>query len=245
MAVSAAASNTANASVDGNPSEWALSVWHTQEGSNGYHRYLYGDGVWDGSGGLLTFRDDGFGGYTADADIISGVSYGGSSLFTIINMTGWNISATGASTGTFECVEGSYGALVGVNVCGSYTYGGSSKDIDESSYNSVTGVTTIGGNDIAHGDHISGNEYWGKSINDMQFSAVLNPLLGTFGVDYLVFSSRTATESGLTGDGITLTFVAVDDVPIGEVPVPASAWLFGSALLALAGSKRKMTGKEG
>jgi hypothetical protein len=234
-AVAGSVSTGANAA-----GEWVLSDWFTQSGTNGASLYLYGDGVWDGSGGVLTFSDDGFGGLTADAGTVGGAAFAGPTPVSTTEMTGWNISSTGASTGTFECVEGTFGATVGASICGNYTFGGLAKSVDESSYNTTTGITTIGGDDVAGGANIAGNDYWGQSINDLQFPGVIfNPALGVFGTDYLSFTTRTCTKDGCTGDGSTLTFLSTAP----EVPVPAAAWLFGSALIGLAGigRKRKMS----
>ena len=69
-------------------------------------------------------------------------------------------------------------------------------------------------------------------------------------VEWLRYSVELEITSDMVGDNLTFGFVAVatanngsgvfyDNLEFAPVPVPAAAWLFGSALIGLAGIKRK------
>ena len=222
-------------------SEWTLVRWEGYDDSYWDPRtyYLYGDGVWDGYGGVLTFSEDGFGNLTADAETVSASAYpppyDTGLMLLKVYMTNWTISQAGVSTGIYHCEDGEYGQLYEVSACGKYGWGDrESNQLNESSYDSATGVTTIGGDDVAFGGHLGGNLYQGHSIADLEFTHSFTFVEGTN--LYKSYSSRNLGESGLTGEGYTLTFLSSTPA---TVPVPAAAYLFGSALLGLVGLSRK------
>jgi hypothetical protein len=74
-----------------------------------------------------------------------------------------------------------------------------------------------------------GSDSFDLSLNNPQVSPLFWGVLG-LGTTFDVITLTTTTDSGY----------GVDDVVFGSaVPLPASLWLFGSGLLALAGSARK------
>lgn len=178
-------------------------------------------------GGQLGFTDDGASNMTSNGGVTTFQSFAGPTWLNTVEITDWAISNTGiASASAYNCVEGLFGGYVGASICGNYNFQG---DGDDSTlvYGPGTDVAlTLGGNDTASGpvqsiDTISNLQPW--------FGAGL----GIFGQDYLAFTTRTiAGDQTLSGDGSTIVFTSA-------VPVPAAAWLFGSALVGLAGVGRK------
>jgi hypothetical protein len=176
--------------------------------------------------GQLTAED---GGSTAtwSYDTVTGVVTGTGSyeaLYRIGGPTGFqtlfthqieDLSIGGASvaSGTsFGCIEGTFGPLVGASTCGNYNFGANFLNESTISYGPGTAFSrTIGGDDIALG---------------------VPENLGLYGGMISSFDGTTLTVSNsipLTS-GQTMTFVT---------PIPAAAWLFGSALGALGWARRR------
>lgn len=137
--------------------------------------------------------------------------------FFVLTLTDWAISNTGDSTASSSvCAEGVFGGLVGAHLC-----------------NNTSGGVPVG-------DPITQDLFDGMS--PFATAGAIIPPAGTPFVDYMLLGNMVQrTDSGtgapITGqyDGAVVLFTAV----ASEVPVPAAAWLFGSALVGLAGIGRK------
>jgi hypothetical protein len=84
-----------------------------------------------------------------------------------------------------------------------------------------------------------GSYSWNELTGEIDFS-IITDTTGEFGVSHSGINSATVTGNTLTFDGSDGSFTASR---VSAVPVPAAAWLFGSALIGLAGIKRKGTAK--
>ncbi len=134
-------------------------------------------------------------------------------------------SGLAGSTTAYSCIEGVFPASLGVNGCGGYTLGGNFTDESTTIWGPGLAVTqTLGGDDVG----TSGP----RTISAYDFGTVT------------LLSGASTTTAGATfsiGNGIAV------GVPTGEamfftvIPVPAAAWLFGSALGLLGWMRRKTT----
>ncbi|MGI9343044.1 MAG: VPLPA-CTERM sorting domain-containing protein [Gammaproteobacteria bacterium] len=130
--------------------------------------------------------------------------------------TGMTISNAGAVDATaFTCVEGAFGAAVGANICANTGFGTNFVNESTVTYTGNTSSRTIGGDDIPFGPQQMLSDYDG-----------LAPIDFGPGFSYITFSN---TIDGTQGVELTLT----------QVPVPAAAWLFGSALGLLGWARRR------
>lgn len=78
----------------------------------------------------------------------------------------------------------------------------------------------------------------GNTANSSVISSTYAAPIGTGDdFDMSTFSESVNATVGLIGTSITYTFAVGSEV--SEVPVPAAAWLFGSAIVGLAGIGRK------
>ena len=228
--VAIAVASAMGASATASAAEWNLTTLYTWSGANGAAAYLYGQ---------TGFSSDPANNLSQNAGTLNSYSYAGVTWLTTEKLTNWNIAATGGSTGTYSCVEGAFGGVVGANICGNYNFG--ANKTQESSIDNVGG-RTVGGDDIALGpaQSLTGN-YSGLA----PFFGYTG-IAGSFGTDWLAFTTRSVTGTGngtgnagsglgngLSGDGVLLVFEAV------AVPVPAAVWLFGSALGLLGWARRK------
>jgi hypothetical protein len=140
-----------------------------------------------------------------------------------VTLGDFNQTVAGTSSASdFDCIEGAFGDVVGAHLCGNYNFG--SDFINDSSY-SIAGsdpAVTIGGDDVALGAP-QNSAY----VFDGLYMSSYDSLSKTLNI-----SSAGWGDVGFTGAGIDMTFAVV-------VPVPAAAWLFGSALIGLVGLKRK------
>jgi hypothetical protein len=133
------------------------------------------------------------------------------------------VGAVGAaSASSFECVDGGFSASVGVSICGTYTYG--DNFIDESTVdyvvnNGIPGIRTLGGDDVDN------------PFNAIQQLTLYDGMTTDWDGTTLVASNLTLCgfESWC---GYEMRFTAA-------VPVPAAAWLFGSALGLLGWMRRR------
>jgi len=149
----------------------------------------------------------------------------------------WRTSITGlvmgsggvASAATYVCTEGNFGAGVGANICGNYSFGANFTNESTATWGPGATVSrTLGGDDTAAGPQ--------ESIAGLDGMTTVS-WVGTT----LVLRNGTCTGICLTNpggisfnDGQRWTFSAGP-----QVPVPAAAWLFGSALGVLGWLRRR------
>jgi len=141
-------------------------------------------------------------------------------LFTDVH-TRWTTGQGSYSAAGYSCIEGTFDAPA--SFCGDYYFG--FNQIDESSfdYSETPGSRTIGGDDIATGPLREGFLYYNASVASF---------------DGLTLIMQTASwndlgPGGTSTDGIQLVFTVV--------PIPATAWLFGSGLGLLGWMRRWST----
>ncbi len=120
------------------------------------------------------------------------------------------------SGGSFDCIEGAFGGFVGSSICGNYSFGGN--------YANDSTVNTDGSNRILGGDD--------SSVGPAQSMADFVGYYPAAGTDF-VTTFNLSNAMG-PGTGNRWNFVAA-------VPVPAAAWLFGSALGLLGWARRRTT----
>lgn len=136
-------------------------------------------------------------------------------LITDLNIV--NGSAAGSTA--YECISGGFGDVVGANMCGNYLYGDNFVDDSSVSYSGLSYTRTMGGDDVIAGDV--------QSIDDY------NLLVTSWSGSALTLESPEWTNSGGTA-GLQMNF--------SVIPVPAAAWLFGSALGLMGLARRRMHG---
>lgn len=123
-----------------------------------------------------------------------------------------------ATAASYSCIEGNFGPEnVGAALCGNYTFGANYLDESTATWGPGTAFSRVlGGDDSASGTPQNLTYFDGMTTASWN---------GT----NLQLSNATATT------GYTMTLVSA-------VPVPAAAWLFGSALGLLAWTKRRADG---
>jgi len=131
-----------------------------------------------------------------------------------------------ASATAYTCVEGTFLSGVGANGCGGYTLGGNFTDDSTTVWSGTTVSQTIGGDDVSTSGPRTLATY------DFGFD-------GFSGVD-----GMTAGDLIFIGNGLPLGIpdTGGERMTFQVVPVPAAAWLFGSAL-GLLGWARRRTAK--
>jgi hypothetical protein len=137
----------------------------------------------------------------------------GASMFTW-NFSNLTVSGTGVFAGDFTCTEGTFTFTVGASLCGNYSFG--PNYTNESTIDADGTNLVLGGDDTASGDPQSMASYTGMFPN---------------GGDFV--TSIVLANGAPFGSGSQFTW------NVQAVPVPAAAWLFGSALVGLAGVGRK------
>ncbi len=167
--------------------------------------------------GTLTFSNGVGNSLNADGAFGGSTKVGMTPLFTWNFGSDFSISGAGTGSGSFDCIEGVFGGVVGASICGNYNFG--ANGYNESTVNTDGSNRVIGGDDGAIGP--------AQSIADFSgLSPVIPPT---------DFSSIIVLENGTTYSGTIFTFVA------NPIPVPAAAWLFGSALGLLGWVRRRAT----
>lgn len=143
-------------------------------------------------------------------------------------ITGLVIGNGGAATATsYNCTEGNFGSTVGANLCGNYDFGANFLSESTATWGPGTAVfRSIGGDDLIAGPQQAIAQYSG--FNTVSFvgtslilsSAVCNP--------YTPGSAFACATLGGYNQGYTWKLEAVP-----EVPLPATAWLLGTAIAGL------------
>ena len=128
---------------------------------------------------------------------------------------GTTMAGSGTVSGSFNCLEGAFGGYVGASICGNYNFG--VNYANESTVNTDGSNRVIGGDDMALGPAQSVADFTGFAPN----------------IPPSDFVTTLQFENGTTSSGNIWTFTAV--------PVPAAAWLFGSALGLLGWARRRQT----
>jgi hypothetical protein len=120
-----------------------------------------------------------------------------------------------ASATSFACIEGGFGAATSSHSCGGWDFGPNTINESSITYGPGTSFTlTMGGDDVSNVSPVSISHY--------------DNMPATWDGTILVFSNTKVAAAGLAYD---ITFTAV--------PVPATVWLFGSALGLLGWLRRK------
>lgn len=143
-----------------------------------------------------------------------------------------------ASANTYQCVEGNFGVNVGVSLCGNYNFGANFVNESTSSWGPGVSVSrSLQGDDAAVGPVQSV-----ASLDGMNFLSYV--------AFNMVFSNATCTATCTTAQGgfnrgQRWTFRVLPfpegpgPKPPPTIPIPAAAWLFGSALAVLGMARRR------
>jgi len=135
-------------------------------------------------------------------------------------------STNTASATAYTCAEGTFLGTVGVSGCGGYNFGGNFTDDSTTVWGPGTAVAqTIGGDDVLT-----------IGARTISWTDQMSTFTLISGVDGLtpgdVFSIGNGIAVG-SANGHAMTF------QVTPVPVPAAAWLFGTALGLLGWMRRK------
>jgi hypothetical protein len=130
----------------------------------------------------------------------------------------WSTGAGSYTADAFTCVEGTLGALFDIGVCGDYSFGPNGDNESFVDYSSIPGILNLGGDDTIR--NVTG------TVQGTWYRAETASLVG----DTLTMESADWNPN-LSGSQLVFTVV----------PVPAAAWLFGSALGLLGWMRRKAT----
>jgi hypothetical protein len=139
-------------------------------------------------------------------------------------ITDLNIDTSTSSAGgtaAYACLEGTFLASVSNNGCGGYAWG--TNGIDESSVSYGPGLTaslTLGGDDTPAG-------------------ALRTIAAFDYGLDGVTGTGLALGDAVYIGTGIALGSTGGERMTFTVVPVPAAAWLFGSALGLLGWMRRR------
>jgi hypothetical protein len=138
----------------------------------------------------------------------------GKTLLMTHTMTGGVLSSGTATATSWACIEGTH--PFSVHICGSYGFGDNLTNDSVYTPTATGGTVTIGGDDVAQGaPQTLANQYSG------------------FALQYLG-GDNWHLDQDPVASGYGFTFQVV--------PVPASVWLFGSALGLMGVMRRKING---
>ncbi len=185
-----------------------------------------GTSVWNIAGSTATWDlNTGTGVLTQTGGTYKATAKVGVTTLMTQTMTGGVLSSGTASATSWACTEGVFGGIVGAHICGNYSFG--ANGTNDSVYTpTATGATVaIGGDDAAipGGPQTLANSYSGMALTFGSGGLKLsNGVVGVGGYDFCFGTP----EGGGCGVGI--------------IPVPASVWLFGSALGLMGAIRRKV-----
>lgn len=170
------------------------------------------NGTYDTASGVVTMAAG-----TTSITFLS-LSQPGNTLFTDLH-TNWATGGSSYLADAYSCADGTFAAPA--SFCGNYWYG--SNGIDQSSldYSTMPGTRTLGGDDISTGVMRQGLLHFTTAmvLFDGTTLVMESPLWNNLG------------PGGSSTDGIQLSY--------SVVPLPAAAWLLGSALGLLGWTKRR------
>jgi len=133
-----------------------------------------------------------------------------------------NTSGTGTGNATsYTCVEGTFLAGVGFNGCGNYSLGNNYTDESTTVWSGLSVSQTLGGDDTSAGPPRTISAFNG------------------FNVVTLTGTGFNPGDIINIGNGIPLGTPSGDSFTFQVVPVPAAAWLFGSALGLMGWMRRR------
>ncbi len=194
--------------------------------TNGSHigGFAASTAVWDWDGTTLTTSNAG-GVYSATGSLGSS-PYSPSILNDNIVDLSINTGTGTASATSYTCNEGTFLGGVGANGCGDYTLGGNFIDESTTVWTGTSVSQTIGGDDVAG----AGGP---RLISSYDFNTVT------------LISGASTTAGGAVfsiGNGIPVGVAGLggEAMQFQVVPVPAAAWLFGSALGLLGWARRRV-----
>jgi len=167
--------------------------------------------------GVLTFSEGPGNSLNSDGTFSAAGRVGMTPLFTWQFGSDFAISGAGTTSGSFTCTEGIFGGVVGASICGNYNFG--ANGYNESIVNADGSNRVIGGDDVGVGP--------AQSISD--FSGLSPRIPPTDFVTTIELRAGTGSSSGQIWQFEANT----------AIPVPAAAWLFGSALGFLGWLRRK------
>lgn len=151
------------------------------------------------------------------------------------SITGLVIGAGGAAAATaFACAEGNFGANVGASICGNYSFG--ANFANESTASWGPGTTTsrsLGGDDMGLGPEQSVAQLDGTT-----FISWVGTTLRLSNASCNPFAPGNANGCATSG-GFNRGYTWILEAGPQVVPVPAAAWLFGSALGVLGWARRR------
>jgi hypothetical protein len=147
-----------------------------------------------------------------------------------------------AAATSYECVEGAWGSFFynfNANLCGNWDLGGNRVDESNITYADTSWTRTMGGDDWVYSDPQQLSDYDNTTVNDSSYYAGLVNATGQVAMSTYSWDGEILKIHNMTGGKTTtMTF------EVSSVPVPAAAWMFGSALIGLFGLNRKKTSKK-
>jgi hypothetical protein len=154
--------------------------------------------------------------------------------------TGLVIGNGGAASATaFTCTEGNFGGNVGASICGNYTFGANYTNESTATWGPGTTTSrTIGGDDAASGPI--------QSVSSFSYFATISWVGTTLTLSNAAcnpFAPGNANGCATVGGFNTGQTWVLNAGPQAGIPVPAAAWLFGSALGLLGYARRKGAAK--